>query len=219
MAVTHIPDKDASADQLTMASYTTTVQSKIAGIMKSLRKECTSIRKRKRDMFDTDTQDLSFLGDKKLLVLIQSWAQKDTLPEQEQLTVRRYLMCRLVFENAKRQGAVVNMKLEEQAQATTHTTSDGRKLYMYKVWDHKTYSQFGSAHIVTPEEVHEILCTYVKKHRPQPQPECSDYIFLTPSGHRVTHVSEDLRLLSCACSPGFGYRRSQNLLSTAAEHL
>ena len=196
MGVCQIPD-GASAD---LASYT--VESKIAGIMKSLRKECTSIRKRKRDMFDTDTQDhhkvLSFLGDKKLLAQIQSWVKKDTLTEQEQLTVRRYLMCKLIYENAQRQGAVVNMKLEEQAKATPHTTSDGRKLYMYKVWDHKTASHFGSAHIVTPEEVHEILCIYVEKHRPQPQPECSEYVFLTPSGHRVTHVSDDLRLLSKA---------------------
>ena len=93
MIVSQIPDEGASADQLTLASYT--VESKIAGIMKSLRKECTSIRKRKRDMFDTDTQDhdevLSFLGDKKLLALIQSWVKKDTLTEQEQLTTRRYI--------------------------------------------------------------------------------------------------------------------------------
>jgi hypothetical protein len=67
-------------------------------------------------------------------------------------------MCRLVVENAHRQGAVVNMKL-----ATTHTTSTGRKQYRYTVWDHKTASQCGSAPIKTPEEVHEILCMYVKK--------------------------------------------------------
>ena len=72
-------------------------------------------------------------------------------------------MCRLVVENAHRQGAVVNMKLKEQAKATTHTTSTGRKQYRYTVWDHKTASQFGSAPIKTPEEVHEILCMYVKK--------------------------------------------------------
>jgi hypothetical protein len=200
MVVIHIPDDDAPADTANLASSIATVQVKIAGIMKSLRKECTSIRKRKRDMFDTTSLDhckvLSFVRDTKLLALIQSWVQKDTLTEQELLTLRRYLMCRLVYENAQRQGAVVNMKLEEQAQATLHTTSTGKKVYMYKVWEHKTSGQFGSAHIVTPEDVHDILCTYVKKYRPQPLPECSDYVFLTPAGHRVTHLSDDLRLLS-----------------------
>jgi hypothetical protein len=85
MVVNQIPDEDASADQVTMSSYATTGESQIAGLM---RKECTSIRKRKRDMFDTDTLEVLFLGDKNLLALIQAWV-KDTLTEQEQLTTRR----------------------------------------------------------------------------------------------------------------------------------
>lgn len=200
MLVTQIPDEGATADQLKMVAVATTVESKIGGIVKTLRKERTVIMKRKRDMFDIESQDhlkvLSFLGNKELLALIQSWAKKDTLTEQEQLTMRRYLMCRLVYENAQRQGAVVNMKLEEQAKPMFQTTSDGKKMCIYKVWDHKTAAQFGSANIVTSEEVHNILCTYIEKYRPQPQPEYSEYIFLTPGGHLVTHVSDDMRHLS-----------------------
>ena len=50
--------------------------------------------------------------------------------------------------------------------------------------------------VVTSEEVHDILCTYAEKHRPQPQPDFSEYVFLTPTGRCVTHLSEDLLLLS-----------------------
>ena len=94
MVVIHSPDDDASADTVTLASSIATVQVQIARIMKSLRKECTSIRKRKRDMFDTTALDhrkvLSFVRDKKLLALIQSWVQKDTLTEQELLTISAF---------------------------------------------------------------------------------------------------------------------------------
>ena len=208
MMVDQIPSEGATDKQLKLVSYSTIIHTKVARIMKTLRRECSTIKKRKRDMFDTDADDhekvLSFLGNENLLELMQSCVKKDTLTEQEQLTLRRYLMCKLVYENAQRQGAVVNMKLVELANAKMQTTSNGRKLFVYKVWGHKTSSQFGSANIVTSEEVHEILCTYVEKHRPQPQPQLREYVFLTPAGNLIAHISEDLRLLTKSFNTEYG---------------
>ena len=66
-----------------------------------------------------------------------------------------------------------------------------------QVWQHKTSGTFGSANLVVPEAIHEIVGLYVKKHRPTPTtPESSDLVFLTPQGRVVAHLTEDLRLLS-----------------------
>ena len=66
-----------------------------------------------------------------------------------------------------------------------------------QVWQHKTSGTFGSANLVVPEAIHEIVCLYVERHRPTPTtPESSDLVFLTPQGRAVAHLSEDLRLLS-----------------------
>ena len=37
---------------------------------------------------------------------------------------------------------------------------------------------------------------YAEKHRPAPAEDCSEYIFLTPQGRKVAHLSDDLKALS-----------------------
>ncbi len=211
MLVSQIPPDGATADQLKLPSYMKVIELKLGGLMKSLRKEGTVIRKRKRDLFDTETNDhqkvITFLGNKKLLTQFQALANKDTLTAWEQLNLRRYLVCKLVYENSQRTGTVINMKLEELARARCHTTSDGRIMFVYKVWEHKTSAQFGSANIVAPEHLHESLLSYVDKHRPHPQPENKEFVFLTPGGRLITNCSEDLRLLSKAFSTEHGELR------------
>ena len=67
---------------------------------------------------------------------------------------------------------------------------------MYRVCEHKTSGQFGSAHLVVPAAIHDLIEGYVAKHRPAPQPENEDYVFLTPGSRKVAHLSDDLRALS-----------------------
>ena len=67
---------------------------------------------------------------------------------------------------------------------------------IYKVWNHKTSGQFRSANIVLPLEIHNIISAYVDKHRPTPQDEFAQLVFLMPGGRQVAHVSEDLSALS-----------------------
>ena len=41
-----------------------------------------------------------------------------------------------------------------------------------------------------------MVCRYAEKHRPVSAEDCSEYIFLTPQGRKVAHLSDDLRALS-----------------------
>ena len=77
MLTIQIPDDDATADELSMIARTKVIETKITGIMKSLRKERGTITKRKRDMFkDKQHTVLSFLGNKELLKVMQSWVRE-----------------------------------------------------------------------------------------------------------------------------------------------
>ena len=67
---------------------------------------------------------------------------------------------------------------------------------IYKVWNHKTSGHFGSANIVVPLEIHDRISAYISKHRPTPQEEAQECVFLTPGGYQVTHILEDLSALS-----------------------
>ena len=46
------------------------------------------------------------------------------------------------------------------------------------------------------DRVHKLLMEYTSKHRPKPQEGCEEYVFLTPQGRQVTHISDDLVALS-----------------------
>ena len=65
------------------------------------------------------------------------------------------------------QGAVINLKVKKVKNATKHATESG-KLVIYKVWEHKTNGVFGSANLVAPLSLHELLHNYISSHRPQP---------------------------------------------------
>ena len=109
---------------------------------------------------------------------------------------RRFLMCSLIYRNAQKQGPVTNMTLDEQSRASSHTTRSEEVVWVYRVWQHKTSGQFGSANLIVTVRVHKLLTEYTSKHRPTPQEGCEQYVFLTPQGCQVTHISDDLITLS-----------------------
>ena len=47
-----------------------------------------------------------------------------------------------------------------------------------------------------PESHHHLISEYIQKHRPTPAPGSEEYVFLTPQGKQVAHLSDDLRALS-----------------------
>ena len=160
-----VPEDGGNEKMKDMAVRISVIESKVKGIAKSLRKEATILQLKKRDLFDGARTDrgtvLKFLEDRRLLDLVKSYVAKDEMTEQEQLITRRFLMCTLVFRNAQREGPVRNLTLEEQGRATSHTTHSGEVMMIYKVWNHKTSGQFGSANIVLSLEIHNIVSAYV----------------------------------------------------------
>ena len=139
---------------------------------------------------------MQFLNDPRLEEVIGVYLDKEEVEETKSLMARRFLMCSLMFKNAQRQGAVVNLWLDEYKRAVTHSTKTGENVYIYKVSHHKTMGHFGSANLVAPENYHHMLGKYINKHRPKPSEGNEDYVFLTPQGKLVAHISDDLRSLS-----------------------
>ena len=137
MLVTAVPDDGGDENTKDMVVRAKVVETKIKGITKSLRKECSVIRLQKRDMYagDKETRDkvLTFLDDARLQELVQGYITKDKMEEGENLMARRYLMCCLVYKNAQRQGAVVNLRVSEVERAVCHRTKSGDDVYVYKV--------------------------------------------------------------------------------------
>ena len=63
------------------------------------------------------------------------------------------------------------------------------------VWQHKTAAQFGSAKVVLPYKVYELLLKYMEKYRPEATDE--DLIFVSPAtGERIQRVAGVLEQLS-----------------------
>ena len=52
---------------------------------------------------------LTFLEDNRVRELIDGYIRKPEISEAEQLISRRFLLCYMVYTNAQRQGAVVNL--------------------------------------------------------------------------------------------------------------
>ena len=224
MMVMSVPDDggdEATKDVVVRAKV---IETRVKGISKSLRKECSLIRLQKRDMFDggSDLRDkvLEFLDNQHLMEVVSSYVAKEQMDEGERLLTRRFLMCSLMFKNAQREGPVVNLRLGEVRRALCHKTQAGDNVYVYKVWpliycyyvelldsasifplfiqvwQHKTAGQFGSANLVLPEAHHHLVSEYIRKHRPAAAAGCEDFVFLTPLGKQVAHISDDLRALS-----------------------
>ena len=55
------------------------------------------------------------------------------LEDGGRLMAKRYLMCCLVYKNAQRQGAVVNLRVAVVERAVCHSTKSGDDVYVYKV--------------------------------------------------------------------------------------
>ena len=120
--LSRLPDDGGSPKDQNMVVRAKLVETKIGTLQKSLRKECSSIRLRKRDMFTYNKVDrdvlLKLLTNDQLLHLAKSYISKDTMTDQEQLLSRRFLMCSLPYQNAQRQGPVCNLKRSELSRAT-----------------------------------------------------------------------------------------------------
>ena len=61
---------------------------------------------------------------------------------------------------------------------------------------HKTSGLFGSANLVVPKMIHEMVSRYAEKHRPSPAADFEGYVFLTPQGRQVAHIADELRALT-----------------------
>ena len=138
MMVMSVPEDrgdEATRDVVVRAKV---IETRIKGISKSLRKDCSLIRLQKRDMFDggSDLRDkvLEFLDNPHLMDVVSSYVAKEEMDEGEKLLTRRFLMCSLMFKNAQREGPVVNLRLGEVKRALCHKTQAGDDVYVYKVW-------------------------------------------------------------------------------------
>ena len=104
-------------------------------------------------------------------------------------------MCYCVYSNAQRQGAVTNMTVGEVLEAVPiHKGNDC--FHRIKVWEHKTKASFGSAHIVIPSQIYDLLSRYITLFRCKE--EVQSLAFVTSAGRKVTQISEDLKALSSA---------------------
>ena len=210
MLVGQVDEATNSDDDKQLIIRSTIVKTKVQSLIKSLRGEYKALRAQKRDMFDASSVQrdlvLQFLENKPLIELMEGYAARETdLMEEEKLRFRRFLTCSLLFRNAQRQAAVANLTLEENARAVQQPGSaGGEDMTIIKVWDHKTKSSFGHARLVIPARIYRLVQVFIEKARATPAEGCEDYVFLTPSGRRLTHLSDDLRLLSRDFPTQFG---------------
>ena len=137
MLVISVPDDGGDDQTKDMVVRSKVIETKLRGICKSLRKECSVIRLQKRDMFDggSDLRDqvLIFLNDPRLEEVVTGYVRKDEVNDGELLMMRRYLMCCLIFKNAQRQGPAVNLRVKEVQRAVSHRTKSGENVFIYKV--------------------------------------------------------------------------------------
>ena len=115
--VISVPDNGGDGETKELVVRVKVIETKLKGVMKSLRKECCAIRLRKRDLYDVDVdlrdKVLEFLDNARLLEVVTKYIEKDEIEDGEALFAQRHLMCALMFKNAQRQGAVVNLRLCE----------------------------------------------------------------------------------------------------------
>lgn len=114
------------------------METRVKGLMKTLQKEHQTIRvKKKRDREAVP----AFLFNKQLFSLVEGYLQKEEMSVEEQLLTRRFLMGNLLYRNAQRQGAVINIKMWEIELGMVHKTSS-EEVMVYKVWTIKQLSFF-----------------------------------------------------------------------------
>ena len=126
MLVISVPDNGGDDDTKDIVGRAKVIETKIKGISKSLRRVCFIIRLQQRYMFDSesDLRDrvLEFPDDLRLTKVVSGYEEME---EGEKL-MTRFLMCSMMFNNAQRQGAVVNLQVSEVKRAICHKTQVGR---------------------------------------------------------------------------------------------
>ena len=116
-------------------------------------KQWRELEQEKRDLWmskEVDKQDLvhDFLHCSKVQQSIVSILDHSKLREQDVLVLRRYCMCRLLYENVQRSGTLKNATLNE-----FHNRVEKEDHSVMFVKKHKTCAKFGSAKIVIPSEL------------------------------------------------------------------
>ena len=106
----------------------------------------------------------------------------------------RFLLCYCTYTNAQRQGTALNMTICEAKNAKDFVRGFNR-FKTISVWQHKTAAQFGSAKVVLPLNVYELVQKYVDTYRPAAADE--HLVFVSPStGERIQRIAGVLEQLS-----------------------
>ena len=105
----------------------------------------------------------------------------------------RFLLCFCTYITiAQRQRAALNMTLREARTAKDYVRGFDR-FKTIAAWQHKTAASFGSAKIILPYPVHDLLQKYIQTYRLSAADE--DFVFVSPStGERVQRVARVLEL-------------------------
>ena len=131
----------------------------------------------------------------------------------------RYLLCYMLYTNAQRPGAVMNMTIGEvQAAEAVHRCST--TFYRIRVWEHKTTASFGSAGIIVPSGIYSMLRSYIECVRQEGEDE--DPVFLTNNGNPLSKAGNELENLARSLNEEVPLTPSLNrkiLATTAAANL
>ena len=202
MLVSEVDESALSEEEKQLIIRSTIIKMKVQALVKSMRSEYKAIRTQKRDLFDPSGGQremvLQFLENTQLIEVVEEYVSREgeLLPE-EKLRLRRFLTCSLLYRNCQRQSAVSNLTLAEYESAVQHDITTGQEpVTIFKVWEHKTNTSFGHARLMIPTRAYNLIQGYTEKARATPTEGCESYVFLTPTGRRITHLSAELRLLS-----------------------
>ena len=132
------------------------------------------------------------IREKALSVTSQAKASGKRPSRTDSVFVTRYLFAVLIYRNAQRPGAVVNMTLSELKRGRQLQRDKGGQLEV-KVFKHKT-AQAGPAYITVPDNIAPILAKYVKYVRPETR---FNQVLILSSGHpvRTNNASANLARL------------------------
>ena len=132
------------------------------------------------------------IREKALSVTSQAKASGKRPSRTDSVFVTRYLFAVLIYRNAQRPGAVVNMTLSELKRGRQLQRDKGGQLEV-KVFKHKT-AQAGPAYVTVPDNIAPILAKYVKYVRPETR---FNQVLILSSGHpvRTNNASANLARL------------------------
>lgn len=105
-------------------------------------------------------QVLAFLDSEDLRTKIDDIVDKDELSNDEKLLIRRYITVNIVYRNAQRPGAVINMTLSE-FEGRRRVESSCGAYHVVSVKEHKTAALYGSARVILQDKVAELTQIYI----------------------------------------------------------